>query len=115
MSKIVIAVIGIAASVGCLAGWYFTQPTSGSGWLLFVAVVSALGLVGHLRKNANSAFAAAVFTASFGYVWFRDRGVDNDGWVLFVAIVCALGFFDSLYRLSGGETEKPVEKDSDDE
>jgi hypothetical protein len=114
MNKIIIALIGIAASLGFLAGWQFTQPAPDSGWLLFVAIIAAFGIISHLRSHAVSAFAAAALTAGFGYGWFIDRGIQNAGWLLFAAIICGLAFFDSIFSLANGQTVKPVEEDDDE-
>ena len=94
--SVVFTVLGVLVSLGFLGGWYHTSPDEGSGWLLFAAIVAAVGLLNHIRATGLAVIAGVVLTASFGFTWYFARAFEFSGWVLFVCIISALGLIEGV-------------------
>jgi len=94
--SVVFTILGVLVSLGFLGGWYHTSPAEGSGWLLFAAIVAAIGLLNHIRATGLAVIAGLVLTASFGFTWYCGRVLEDSGWVLFVCIISALGLLEGI-------------------
>lgn len=106
MRALAVTVLGTLVALGALAGWYYTAPAEGSGWILFVAFLGSLGLIENIRGFGLATFAALTITVASGVLWYLTRNLDNSGWVLFLAVLCGLSTFSGLNALADTATKK---------
>lgn len=89
--------LGMAISLGFLYGWCATAPVVGSGWLLFVAIITAFGVLNHQRTHEIAMIGAVIMTAAFGAGWYYMQPLQFSGWLLFTSILCGLRAMQSIY------------------
>lgn len=94
--ELVLVIGGILLAAAFLGGWYVTSPRNGAGWLLFAAIVVALGGPDRLEGTASVLMAiglAILFLAVWVYDRTRPTAKQYAGWVLFGAVISVLAIF----------------------
>ncbi len=100
MRAIAATVFGTLIALGALGAWYYTAPAPGSGWILFVAFVGSLGVIGNNSRLLLSALSCLAITVAAGAIWYVTRSLDHSGWVLCLAVLGGLGTFGRLNKIT---------------
>jgi hypothetical protein len=85
----VATILGTVICLAALAAWFVTAPAVGSGWILFVAFLGALGIL-NSTMTGQAIVASLIMTVGSGFAWWFHRGLPNSGWVLCLCILCAI-------------------------
>jgi hypothetical protein len=106
MKATIVTVLGSLISLAALGAWFYTAPTPGSGWILVVAFLGTLGMLGSIERNALATGAGVVITVAAGAAWYLHQGMPHAGWVLCLCVLAGLRTFAQLNTLVGRETKQ---------
>ncbi len=96
-TSILIAIIAPALCAGALFLWSKNNSDSNAGWLLFVAIISAIVLPTAAAESTACHVASFVTTtALFGICWHHCKAFSHSGWVLAGAVFSVLALLASL-------------------
>jgi hypothetical protein len=110
VKKTFLAIVGTLISLGALYAWTYTAPAEGSGWILFLAFVGALGLVDSLTSPVLGSISATIIATAAGAAWWLYRPMPHSGWVLGLCILCGLRLFSLLGQGVSGKSLLNVSK-----
>ena len=108
-------ILGTVICLAALAAWFFTAPAVGSGWILLIAFIGALGLLNSIRTAGLATVAGVIITAGSGAAWWFHRELPNSVWVLCLCVLCAIGTFQALSTAVSDDWDAEVNAGSNDD